>query len=211
MASRYLFLDFDGVLHPADAHFSLETVKVPQQQLRAAGLFEHVDMLSVLLVAYQDVRLVVHSSWRLTHSDAELQYLLGPLGERLHGATNRSLDRQESIIDFVARHDLGLAQYRILDDQVHLLPDLSDAVIQCDSRLGISEPHALLQLRAWLERPDLHAIAAATFQTIAEADSWLRCPHPMLNGMTPLECAASEGGERRVRDLLKAIKFGVLF
>ena len=55
---------------------------------------------------------------------------------------------------------------------------------------------------------ELDQIAADTFETEAESSGWLRKPHPMLDGETPLECAKSSYGAQRVKDILLAIKYG---
>lgn len=55
---------------------------------------------------------------------------------------------------------------------------------------------------------ELDQMAADTFETEAESSGWLRKPHPMLDGETPLECAKSSYGAQRVKDILLAIKYG---
>jgi len=55
---------------------------------------------------------------------------------------------------------------------------------------------------------ELDQMAADTFETEAESSDWLRKPHPMLDGETPLECAKSSYGAQRVKDILLAIKYG---
>lgn len=67
---RILFLDFDGVLHPGDPEFDGEK-------------FCWLPVLERLLIAHVDVRIVVHSSWRYDHTDAELKQLLGRLEQVL--------------------------------------------------------------------------------------------------------------------------------
>ncbi len=55
---------------------------------------------------------------------------------------------------------------------------------------------------------ELDAMARDTFETDEEATAWLRQPHPMLDGETPLDCAKSGFGAERVKDILNAIKYG---
>ena len=107
----------------------IEDIKVTLLQLQAAGLFRHLDLLAGLLANHQDVRLVVHSSWRHTHTDAELRQVFGSLANRVVGATDRALDRQLSIFDFVVRRKLEPNQYRVLGNQVELLVDPGHVVI----------------------------------------------------------------------------------
>ena len=145
MAGR---LHFDGVLHPAAAHFDLETVHVLPVQLLAAGLFVHTE----LLASYPAVGLVVHSSWRLTHTDAEILTLLGPAGGHCVGVTDRELAREKSVQEFARRHGLAPGQYRVLDDQPELMPQLValGVVISCDSKSGVADSAARARLVAWL-------------------------------------------------------------
>lgn len=55
---------------------------------------------------------------------------------------------------------------------------------------------------------ELDAMARDTFETDGEAAAWLRQPHPMLDGETPLDCAKSGFGAERVKDILNAVKYG---
>lgn len=55
---------------------------------------------------------------------------------------------------------------------------------------------------------ELDAMARDTFETQEEAAAWLRQPHPMLDGETPLDCAKSGFGAERVKDILNAVKYG---
>jgi hypothetical protein len=55
---------------------------------------------------------------------------------------------------------------------------------------------------------ELGDLAKATFESGDETVAWLRRPHPMLEGQSPLECAKSAAGARQVKDMLVAIKHG---
>ncbi len=121
--THILFVDI-GVLHPAAAHFGLETVHLPPAELLAAGIFVHTERRAKLLAPFQAVGLVVHSSWRLTHTDAEILALLGPAGGRCVCLTDREFDREKSVQEFVRRCGLEPRQYRVLDDQPELVPNL---------------------------------------------------------------------------------------
>ena len=54
----------------------------------------------------------------------------------------------------------------------------------------------------------LEQLAANTFETTEEAHEWLRSPHPMFGGETPLQVAQTEEGARRVEEMLVALKYG---
>lgn len=55
---------------------------------------------------------------------------------------------------------------------------------------------------------ELGQMAADTFETEDESSAWLRRPHPMLDGDSPLELAKTSYGAQRVKDMLLAIQFG---
>ena len=55
---------------------------------------------------------------------------------------------------------------------------------------------------------ELAQMAADTFETEDESAAWLRRPHPMLDGDSPLELAKTSYGAQRVKDMLLAIKYG---
>lgn len=95
---RFLFLDFDGVLHAATAHFALDDVRLPITALKAAGLFVHVDALAGALRPFEDVDVITHSSWRLPHTDSELRSLLGALRSRVIGATDVKRTKVETFV-----------------------------------------------------------------------------------------------------------------
>lgn len=55
---------------------------------------------------------------------------------------------------------------------------------------------------------ELDQMAGDTFATDDEAAAWLRRPHPMLEGETPLEAAKTSFGAQRAKDILVAVKYG---
>ncbi|MDC8784248.1 antitoxin Xre/MbcA/ParS toxin-binding domain-containing protein [Roseateles koreensis] len=55
---------------------------------------------------------------------------------------------------------------------------------------------------------ELFELASDTFESEDEASAWLRKPHPMLDGETPLETAKTSYGGERVKDILLALKYG---
>ena len=55
---------------------------------------------------------------------------------------------------------------------------------------------------------ELEKMANETFETEEAALGWLRRPPPMLDGESPLACAKTSIGARRVKDILVAIKYG---
>ncbi len=55
---------------------------------------------------------------------------------------------------------------------------------------------------------DLEALARATFAQEDAALQWLRKPHPLLAGESPLMAAATHYGVQQVKEILVAIKYG---
>jgi hypothetical protein len=134
---RVLFLDFDGVLHPASGVVSSLT--------RWCWL----PVLAQLLARQDDVRIVVHSSWRDDHDIDQLRELLSNVGERVIGATPQG-GRLESIERWLEAHP-DVSSYRILDDdESDFFHPLPRELILCDSARGIGDKHAQQQLLAWL-------------------------------------------------------------
>lgn len=135
---RLLFLDFDGVLHPCLS-----------EQDKAV---EHMCWLHVLedhLLAHPDVRIVVHSTWRYDHTDAELRSLLQGLGSRFVGSAPRG--PREQVIETVLQANKGrVKDHLVLDDDGHAFRDSPLNVLILNPLTGLSSLDAQLTLEAWL-------------------------------------------------------------
>jgi putative toxin-antitoxin system antitoxin component (TIGR02293 family) len=59
-----------------------------------------------------------------------------------------------------------------------------------------------------LRLAELEALANGTFQSGDGARTWLKTPHPLLDGETPLQAAGTSYGGQRVREILTAIQHG---
>lgn len=55
---------------------------------------------------------------------------------------------------------------------------------------------------------ELEKMANDTFESEEAALGWLRRPHPMLDGKSPLESAKTSFGAQRARGILVSIKYG---
>ncbi|BFO54620.1 HAD domain-containing protein [Acidovorax sacchari] len=157
---RILYLDFDGVLHPADVWFS------PEQGFRlGAGyadrhaLFEHANFLAALLGPYDDVRIVLSTSWVPVIGLAEAAARLPPeLANRvvdatfdpnLHGPQFGSVARGHQILDHVRRN--GVSDWVALDDDARGWPGRARAcLIKTDMVRGLNDPSPQTKLAAWL-------------------------------------------------------------
>lgn len=140
MNNRFLFLDFDGVLHPSGGP--------PGQTLP----FEFNDALAQLLKPHPDVAVVVHSTWREVHSLDLIRDFLAALGGRPIDVAGPG-EKGPAILSYLNR--AGIAQdgsrWRILDDQPEAFPDdLRPWVVSCDPLLGITDPDAQERLLRWL-------------------------------------------------------------
>ena len=137
MQTRLLFLDFDGVLHPAG------------DEVKASQYFLWLDVLVRLLAPWPDVALAVHSTWRYDHTPDELRALLGSLGQRFIGAVPRG-PRQNSI-DWFLHLNPSFKNHLILDDAPQEFTSVAEErLVICDSRLGLSEPRVQGRILAWL-------------------------------------------------------------
>lgn len=71
-----------------------------------------------------------------------------------------------------------------------------------DEALPLHAAESLLRLF------EIRRLAEDTFETVEQADGWLKRAHPMLDGEIPLDCAKSAFGAQRVKDILMAVKYG---
>ena len=109
------------------------------------------------------------------------------------GITSKVLD---PVGDFLGLSKSLIASYLDLD---------RGTVSRLAAKDQILPTHAAESVLRLLE---LDGMAAETFVTEAQASAWLRRPHPMLDGETPLAAAKTSFGTQRVKDILLAIKYG---
>ena len=133
---RVIFLDFDGVLHPAGGDGTV----LP---------FEWLPILERLLWSWPEVMLAVHSTWRYLYKPDELRELLGFLGPRFIGAAPRG-PRAEAILWFLQLNPV-ITSYVVLDDAPSEFPaDFPGSLVICEPLLGISAPQVQAQIEASL-------------------------------------------------------------
>jgi len=144
---RVLFLDIDGVLHPAREPGQLG----PSDLYMVVGPFGWLPYLAKVLEPFPDVELVVHSTWRETFSLDELRDMLSELGTRSVDVAPAG-ERHDAIQAWL--RDRAVASYRILDDDASAFPSPTPAqLIICDPRRGVSADDVLQSLSAWLAQP----------------------------------------------------------
>jgi hypothetical protein len=149
---RVIFLDFDGVLHPLGLQLTDTRVVngKPVATVVKVDFFCWVELLAQKLERFPDVRLVVHSAWRESHTAEALGLYLGPLLPRYIGCTDNS-PKLQSIRTWLAAHP-DVHSFCILDDATHEF-DCDPPVpefIACNYETGITAPDVLKQLDVWL-------------------------------------------------------------
>ena len=147
---RILFLEFDGVLHPASATSSLSPCGSLKSGVQRAWLFRWAWILDDMLLRHPDVGIVVHSHWKDMAAQTQLQSMLGPLGRRMVGVTP-DLGRWPGIAAIAEMNHLR--NYRILDSRTHAYPPRLAELIACDPEAGLREFSVLRQLQHWLRTP----------------------------------------------------------
>lgn len=148
---RFLFLDFDGVLHPFGC--------------TAEALFCRLPLIHRVLEQNAGLRVVVHSSWREVHSPAELKDLLfhtrPDLASRFKGTTDPKVaGRWESIEAWLKTHQPS-GRVCVLDDEPRMFPshvvrnqDSRVHFVECPAHQGLSETSfAWGKLREWIYSP----------------------------------------------------------
>ena len=132
-----MFLDFDGVLHPAVG-------------VECVTHWCWLPALAQLLARHKDVRIVVHSTWRHEYTLDELRELLDRLGPKVVGVTAGG-DRLEGIEQWLVDHP-EVSSFCILDDDQADFYRRPAEFIQCDPEKGVSAPDVRQELLDWLER-----------------------------------------------------------
>lgn len=127
---RLLFLDFDGVLHPAGCD--------PGRYLCCLPLLEST------LRAAPPVGIVISSTWQEAYSIKALKARFSPdIGARILGGTLvADPDREEEtrygqIRRFLRWKDWGALPWLALDDAAHEFPDGCAQLIQCAAEQGL--------------------------------------------------------------------------
>lgn len=154
---RVIFLDFDGVLHAVPG---VPTGRMahgkPVLRVERVPLFAWLPVLIDLLQPHPDVRVVVHSTWRVFHSPDELREMLYELGERFAGCAPAG-GRWECIqAALKARPEIS--DFLVLDDAADELIDAPpERVVLCDPYLGLADVQVQERIRHWLDNGDTRA------------------------------------------------------
>jgi hypothetical protein len=128
MYPKYLFLDFDGVLHSAT---------------RPGVVFTQVQLLEQAL-AGSTCQLIISSSWRFHYPLEELKQMLPDgLAHRVVGRTGPALAvkhaRYQEIKVYLDQRGKSLANWRALDDAVLEFPKDCEHLILCNPNTGMTQ------------------------------------------------------------------------
>lgn len=150
-----LYLDFDGVLHPADVRV-LPADRHPRVYVRGQPtdrpLFEHLPLLEQLLKPYSQLRIILATSWvREFGYEYALEQLTSSLRERVIGATLYPALARYYCIQIDAE-ERGVTKWLALDDDLNMWPEseMARVVAPTDRQLGLAQPGIAEQLSAAL-------------------------------------------------------------
>jgi hypothetical protein len=154
-----LFLDFDGVLHPASVF-----LREGRPTLVGPGkLFMWASVLDTLLLPYPDVRIVLSTSWCVHRGFARAKGELPPgLSGRVIGSTWHSRmtkaeflekPRFHQILEWLARSPRRPRQWLAIDDDdVGWAETNRDLLVHTDPHLGLSASSTVVELTDKLQQ-----------------------------------------------------------
>jgi len=156
-----LYLDYDGVLHPADVRVTTDALRRPQVYIRGKPtshpLFEHVELLESLLQPFPALRIILATSWvREFGQEFALEQLTPNLRARVIGATWRPGMRFQPPARYyciqIDAEERGFERWLALDDDLYCWPknELHRVVAPVDRLLGLAEPGIAEELQAKL-------------------------------------------------------------
>lgn len=139
MTKKYLFLDFDGVLHSTKDN---------------SQLFERLKLLLPLLDKYS-FNIVISLSWRFQFNLEDIKnFFPVPLHDKIIGMTGQALMSQHAryheIKNYLKDHNKSLEDWRALDDTNFEFPENCENLILCSPNTGI-QAKQINELEAWLK------------------------------------------------------------
>ncbi|WP_342721676.1 HAD domain-containing protein [Acidovorax sp. FHTAMBA] len=134
---RAIFIDFDGVVHPAGGPVS------------ACLPIEWLSDLDDILSAHPPVRIVVHSSWRLTYPHEEIREFLSGLSALEIDIVGPG-EKREAITAYLSAHPEIESGLVIDDEPSEFLAEFPLQVVACDPTTGISCQPVQNEITAWL-------------------------------------------------------------
>lgn len=157
---RVVFTDFDGVFHPASAATDLKRSAIQAasaEELHARGLFVHAHLLGSALQGAWDtdeIRVVVHSSWRSHFRDDELRAFLPELAPWFLGTVGfATLSRDAAILKWLEMTGSRVSDYLVLDDSPRLFAGGTDRwanLVLCEPERGLDDPRVREELKKFI-------------------------------------------------------------
>lgn len=145
MTFKYIFLDFDGVMHGEEFN---------------SGFFSHAKMVTDRLLPYKDnFKIIISSSWREEHDLDILQHALDePLNENIIDITPITANgmnyhgRYLEIKEYCSKHNIADDQWIAIDDMARLFPEKCPQLILTNSSTGIT-PKILDSVEKFISTP----------------------------------------------------------
>lgn len=138
MNNKYLFLDFDGVMHSTKDN---------------AVFFERLNLISPLIEKYS-VKIIISSSWRFQFSLEKIKsYFPLNIQDKILDVTGAPSiakhARYHEIKNYLKHHDKSLADWKALDDTSFEFPENCENLILCSPNFGI-QAKQINELEIWL-------------------------------------------------------------
>lgn len=151
MKNKYLFLDFDGVLHPN--RYALSNSD-PDRVFRNNEVFSQAPILAGLITEFP-CQIIISSSWRFTYRLEEMKEKLPKvISKNVIGVTGDayigSYPRYNEIQEYLISHNKSLYAWRALDDSKIEFPNGCTDLILCDPHTGIAAKQ-IGELKKWLQ------------------------------------------------------------
>ena len=152
MKSKYLFLDFDGVLHPD--RYSLSNYD-PDRVFRSNEVFSQAPVLAGLITEFP-CQIIISSSWRFTYNLEEMKEKLPKaIAKNVIGMTGDAYigpyPRYNEIQEYLISRNKSLYGWRALDDSKMEFPNGCTDLILCDPNTGIASKQ-IQELKKWLQK-----------------------------------------------------------
>jgi hypothetical protein len=137
MTHKYLYLDFDGVLHP---NFVIK-----------GQLFSHMQRLTNAIEG-KPLRIVISSSWRFHENFDYLRSLFEPtVRSQIVGCTGSAHIGKWARWNEIKKHATtnGVKDWMALDDAYMEFPPECEELILCEGKIGLQDTQ-IQQLVRWL-------------------------------------------------------------
>lgn len=210
--SPVLYLDYDGVLHPADVRVTQEQPLRPRVYVRGRAtdepLFRYVALLELLLAPYPELQIVLSTSWvQALGYDFSVKQLSPALQARVIGATTVSAPSRFERIAADA-DSRGLTRWLALDDDINGWPEGQRHLVVAPTNpvLALAQPGVSAELAAILRA----LCAGEPLEPITRA---ARVPSTMdrlfsITGATEVQILDGLEEDARVAEILRQARSG---